>query len=121
MRCPSAKLIGPAWIDGYRFCWRTWGDIELADDNYTIGLLWELDDAALDSLDQYEGFPTKYFRQRVIARTSQNEYVSWAYMMVDQGSESQPYDEYRSALFEGYDENGLSTEQMELGLKRLDG
>jgi hypothetical protein len=42
-------------------------------------------------------------------------------MMVNQGAESLPKDEYRTALFEGYAENAISTEQMELGLKRLNG
>ena len=118
-RCPTAVLIGPAWIDGYRFCWRTWGDIEFAPDDYVIGLLWQLDDDALASLDHYEGFPYKYFRQRVIARTSLREYTSWAYMMVEQGKESLPHDEYRTALVEGYAENDISTDQMELGFKRI--
>jgi len=118
-RCPSARLLGPAWIDGYRFCWRTWGDIEFAPDDYTIGVLWELDDQELSRLDHYEHFPDKYFRQRVIAKTSQQEYVSWAYMMVNQGQESLPHEEYRTALFEGYAENDISTDQMEQGFKRL--
>ena len=84
-----------------------------------IGLLWQLDDDALASLDHYEGFPYKYFRQRVIARTSLREYTSWAYMMVEQGKESLPHDEYRTALVEGYAENDISTDQMELGFKRI--
>ena len=40
-------------------------------------------------------------------------------MMVNQGTESGPNDEYRTALFEGYAENDISTDQMELGFKRI--
>lgn len=118
-RCPGAVRIDNAWIDGYTFKWRTAADIELATDNYVVGVLWALTDEHLASLDRFEGFPNYYFRQRVIAKTGQQEYVSWVYMMVNQGDESMPGDEYRTALFEGYDQNHLSTDQMELGLKRL--
>ena len=118
-RCPGAVRIGNAWIDGYAFKWRSAADIELATDNYVVGVLWALTDEHLASLDRFEGFPMYYFRQRVIAKTAQQEYVSWAYMLVVQGDESIPKDEYRTALFEGYDQNDLSTDQMELGFKRL--
>ena len=118
-RCHGAVRIDNAWIDGYAFKWRTAADIELATDNYVVGVLWALTDEHLASLDRFEGFPNYYFRQRVIAKTGQQEYLSWVYMMVNQGSESMPGDEYRTALFEGYDQNHLSTDQMELGLKRL--
>ena len=118
-RCPGAVRIGNAWIDGYAFKWRRTADIELATDNYVVGVLWALTDKHLASLDREIVFPMYYFRQRVIAKTAQQEYVSWAYMLVVQGDESIPKDEYRTALFEGYDQNDLSTDQMELGFKRL--
>jgi gamma-glutamylcyclotransferase (GGCT)/AIG2-like uncharacterized protein YtfP len=120
-RCPGAVRIDNAWIDGYAFKWRSTADIELATDNYVVGVLWALTDEHLASLDRFEKFPSYYFRQRVIARTGQQEYVSWAYMMVNQGNESLPGDEHSTALFEGYDQNHLSTDQMLLGLKRLNG
>jgi gamma-glutamylcyclotransferase (GGCT)/AIG2-like uncharacterized protein YtfP len=123
-RCPGAVRMGNAWIDGYAFKWRSAADIELLSDpsdNYVVGVLWELSGEHLANLDKFEEYPSYYFRQRVIAKTGQQEYVSWAYMMVNQGDESMPGDEYRTALFEGYDQNHLSTDQMELGLKRLNG
>jgi len=121
-RCPGAVRMGNAWIDGYAFKWRRTADIELLSDpsdNYVVGVLWELSGEHLANLDKFEEYPSYYFRQRVIAKTGQQEYVSWAYMMVNQGDESMPGDEYRTALFEGYDQNHLSTDQMELGFKRL--
>ena len=41
-RCPGAVRIGNAWIDGYAFKWRSAADIELATDNYVVGVLWAL-------------------------------------------------------------------------------
>jgi len=120
-RCPRAVCLGPSWVDGYVFRWRGVADLDMSPDDYVIGVLWELNDGDLAALDWYEGFPRKYFRQRVIAKTNQQEYTSWAYMMVNQGNESLPGDEYRTALFEGYDQNHLSTDQMLVGLKRLNG
>jgi gamma-glutamylcyclotransferase (GGCT)/AIG2-like uncharacterized protein YtfP len=119
-RCPGAICLGPAWLDGYAFRWRRFADIELAaEDDYVIGLLWEIDDIHLASLDDYEGFPDHYFRQRVKIQTRNRVYTGWAYMMVEQGKESLPHEEYKAALFEGYAENDISTDQMELGFKRI--
>ena len=120
-RCPRAVCLGPAWLDGYAFRWRGVADLDMAPDDYVLGVLWELNDGDLAALDWYEGFPRKYFRQRVIAKTSTKEYTSWAYIMVNPGEESAPKDEYRTALFEGYAENDISCDQMELGFKRLNG
>ena len=42
LRCPDARLVSRAWIDGYAFRFRRWADIELSSDDYVIGMLWHL-------------------------------------------------------------------------------
>ena len=119
-RCPGAVNLGRAYLDGYAFKWRTVADIELTnDDQYVVGILWEITDEHLASLDRFEGYPRKYFRQRVHIKSTGETVTGWAYMMTNQGPESAPKDEYRTALFEGYAQNDLSDEQLTEGLKRL--
>lgn len=94
-RCPNAQLVGRAWIEGYAFRWRTVADIEISADDYVLGVLWQIDDDDLASLDRYEGYPKKYFRQRVVINHGDDKHVGWAYMMTNQSTESTPSDQYR--------------------------
>lgn len=118
-RCPGARLMGPAWLDGYAFRWRGFADIELDPDLYTLGVLWEISDEDLYALDRFEGVPRHYTRQRVIISTLGESYRGWAYMMANQGSEHEPNEAYREAVFEGYDQNSISDQQLVDGLARL--
>lgn len=118
-RCPAARLVGPAWLDGYAFRWRGFADIELDPDMYTLGVLWEIGDDELEALDRFEGVPRHYTRQRVIISTLGDSHRGWAYMMANQGSEHEPTNAYREAVFEGYGQNGISDQQLVDGLARL--
>lgn len=119
VRCPDARLIGPAWLDGYRFGWRGFADIELDQDSYVLGVLWEIGDDDLETLDHFEGVPRHYTRQRVIISTGDGHHTGWAYMMAVQGPEKPPSDPYRDAVFEGYRQNGISDQQLISGLSRV--
>lgn len=72
-RCPSARLIGKARLEGYRLDFTTYArtrecgvaDI-VADPGATVwGLVYELDEADLPTLDRSEGHPDKYRRVSV--------------------------------------------------------
>jgi len=120
-RCPKARLVGKAWIEGYAFRWRSVADIEFSDDDYVVGLLWEITDDDLASLDRYEGYPRKYFRQRVRINCGDAVHVGWAYMMTNQSTEAEPSSAYRDTLYEGYKQNELTDDQLTKGLSRIRG
>jgi gamma-glutamylcyclotransferase (GGCT)/AIG2-like uncharacterized protein YtfP len=118
-RCPDARLIGPAWLDGYGFSWRGLADIDLDPDSYVLGVLWEIGDDDLDAIDHFEGVPRHYTRQRVIISTTDAQHEGWAYIMASKGDARVPTDAYRNAVFEGYRQNGISDRQLSDGLLRL--
>ena len=118
-RCPRAICLGRAWIDGYGFRWRKWADIEISRDEYTVGVLWQLDDDELAKLDAFEHYPHHYFRQRVIIEQSQGPVTGWAYMMTVQDFEEGPSDAYRNMLFNGYSQNELADTQLTDSLLRV--
>lgn len=118
-RCPDARLVGPAWLDGYAFRWRRFADIELDDDMYVIGLLWEISDEDLSYLDHFEGVPGHYTRQKVRISSSGGDRIGWTYIMANQGAEIAPDRGYRDAVFEGYRSNQISDQQLLDGLSRL--
>jgi len=61
-RCPDAVPLGPARLNDHVMVPRLFADIEPRDGAETYGVLWELDDAALDALDRYESAPRVYRR-----------------------------------------------------------
>jgi len=119
LRCPDAHRIGRAWIDGYAFRWRGVADIEISSDEYVVGVLWQIHDGDLAALDEFEGYPHVYFRQRVIINHGDAQHVGWAYMMIKQDTESSPGDAYRDMVYEGYAQNDLADGQLTQALERF--
>lgn len=76
-RCPSARLLGRARLDGYRLGFTTYARTRqcgvadvIADPSSSVwGLLYELDESDLPALDRAEGHPVKYQRVEVAVRT----------------------------------------------------
>lgn len=73
-RCPGARLIGPARLEGYRLCWpRPWGPedpggvlgIEPAHaaKDAVWGGVWVVSEENLKSLDRYEGVAQGEYRR----------------------------------------------------------
>ena len=66
-RCPGANLIGRAQLPGYRFVIAKAGFAGLEPDpaSDVYGVLWDLSDAHVASLDDYEGVPEGLYRKAV--------------------------------------------------------
>ena len=118
-RCPNAVCLGNAYIDGYAFRWRDYADIEISEDDYVIGVLWEINDFHLSCLDYYEGFPRLYTRQKVVINHLNEKLLGWTYLMVNQNVEIQPNSKYMESVYDGYKQNDLSEDQLDKGLDRL--
>ncbi len=91
-RCPGSKLIGPGWIDGYRLEFNfpsvRWGggaaDIIAEKGSVVWGLIYEISDGDLKSLDKYESYPTGYDRFLIDVQTDQGVMKGvWTYFVVD--------------------------------------
>jgi len=115
-RCPGAKVLGAARLEGYRFVFRKHADIELDYHSSTAGVLWEIDDDHMDSLDAFEGFPHYYIRSRAWVEHNSEWYIAWVYQMHDQSYITQPSLSYVHMCMEGYTQNGVDIAQIELAL-----
>lgn len=112
-RCPAAVNLGPATLPGHRLVFRGHADVELDRQSDVTGLLWQVDDWDLESLDIYEGFPEYYLRQRVFVYDDQDqEHVAWVYVMSMQQHEAAPSPGYYQGCMTGYQQNGLATFQL---------
>ena len=117
-RCPTANCLGAAVLPGYRFVFRGHADVELDADCYVDGVLWQISDLDLKSLDRLEGFPSYYLRQRAWVETADGDQViAWVYSMGDQSYEWEPGEHYLQCCLEGYRENGVPTTQIKDALE----
>lgn len=74
-----STLIGPAMIAGWRYDFRHFADVQRAgEDEYTLGLVWEIDDAGLAYLDQREGYHGP-------GRENLYDRVEWKYELLNTG------------------------------------
>ena len=112
MRCPGAKSLGAAVLPHYAFEFKSFATVVPDMNNEVHGVLWEISDADLESLDRLEGFPYYYLRQRAWVETEDGWCVAWVYMMNDQSFESIPSNGYYELCYQGYRENGVDTTQL---------
>ena len=76
IRCPKAKVIGVATLRDYR---NSGLNIYPKENCSVEGILWEITDACLASLDVYEGYPTLYIRNWITVETDDGEVEALVY------------------------------------------
>jgi len=108
--------MGAARLEGYRFVFRGHADVELAYYQSVQGVLWEIEDYHLDSLDAFEGFPQYYIRSRAWVEHEGEWYVAWVYQMHDQDYNAAPSQEYVDCCRKGYTQNCVDTYQIDEAL-----
>ncbi len=111
-RCPGAKPVGVATLDGYRLTFvgksSTWGGgvatIEPDRRTVVIGFVWLLSAADLQSLDGFEGYPFVYDREFVQVALDDGEIV-WCQThrhQADRVRRSEPSALYLRTILDGY-------------------
>ena len=111
-RCPGAVCLGPAWINDYALVFRYCADIEPAPGNWCDGVLWEITDDNLVSLDALEGYPYHYTRFSVVVHSDRGADTALVYQMTDQSFEEAPSNHYFDMVLEGYQQNGVPVDQL---------
>jgi gamma-glutamylcyclotransferase (GGCT)/AIG2-like uncharacterized protein YtfP len=120
-RCPGALCLGAGFLEGYKFAFRLHADVELANpDDRVDGVVWQLSDDDMDSLDAFEGFPNYYLRCKAWVYSNEIGWVkAWIYTMADQDYVAEPKETYVSMCREGYLQNRVSTKQIDEALEKL--
>lgn len=120
-RCPGSRALGAAHLPGWRLTFTrdspAWGGgvghIEAAPGDDVWGVLWELTDEDLASLDEYEGLAVgAYVRDRVTVRFEERDVEAEVYFAVPRGFK-QPSKRYMSALIRGAEAHGCPDEYVE--------
>ena len=114
-RCPSAKLLGAAMLDGYRLGFAgqraAWGGgvatVVRDGEGRVPGLLWALCDEDLERLDRFEGHPVAYERRRLLVTVADGARRRAHVYVKDAAEQSLPTEAYFGVLWQGYRKHGF--------------
>jgi gamma-glutamylcyclotransferase (GGCT)/AIG2-like uncharacterized protein YtfP len=112
-RCPGAVSLGHARLVNHSFRFAQHADVEPCDGSYVDGVLWEITDEHLKSLDQLEGYPHYYNRVVSSVVHGARTFHVLVYRMQPGHIVSEPTRGYYNLIQEGYRAHGVPTDQLE--------
>jgi gamma-glutamylcyclotransferase (GGCT)/AIG2-like uncharacterized protein YtfP len=119
-RCPSARLVGAAILDGYRLGFAgqsaAWGGgvatVVRDREGRVPGLVWALAAEDLDRLDRIEGHLVTYARRRLLVELDHGARRRAHVYVKDAAEATLPTEAYFGVLWRAYQQHGFD----ELGL-----
>lgn len=120
-RAPGARALGAARLKGWRLTFTRdspgWGGgvghIEPAPEDAVWGVLWEVTQADVDALDEYEGVAGgAYVRENTMVHHEGRDVEALVYLAVPRG-DKKPSNRYIAALVRGAEAHGLPAEYVE--------
>jgi gamma-glutamylcyclotransferase (GGCT)/AIG2-like uncharacterized protein YtfP len=112
-RCPGAASLGHARLINHSFRFAQHADVEPCADSYVDGVLWEITEEHLKSLDQLEGYPRYYDRVVSSVIHGARTFHVLVYRMQPGRPDYGPTRGYYNLIQEGYRAHGVPTEQLE--------
>ena len=128
VRCPDAKVVEPAVLEGYELLFRGNGSsfgvatIAPKEGSQVQGLLWKITPYCELSLDIYEGYPRLYEKQAITLRTNSGKQVqAMVYVMTHEKERlpTMPTRSYYTGIQEGFRQNGLPEQSLKAALSNL--
>lgn len=116
-RCPNAKPIGRAAIDGYELLFKSsktgaYATIEKCKGATVPVGVWEVDAADEKALDRYEGYPAFYYKKDMDVYLekfdgTQQKVKAFVYIMHEERLIGIPTHTYVAVCLSGYDDFGF--------------
>ena len=111
-RCPGAVAFGHARLLGHRFRFSGPADVQVDRRCNVDGVLWDITEDCLRSLDNLEGYPYFYDRKWSSVEFGDEVIQAMVYYMQPGNRNRAPSAGYFSCLIEGYEEFGVPTRQL---------
>lgn len=118
-RCPRARSLGAARLPNHEFRFARHADVLAIPGFVTHGVLWEITDDCLLSLDALEGYPTYYQRKTVTVIHDLQQVDAMVYYMTGNMPNDPPSPDYVEMLRQGYFENRVPDKQINQALDFL--
>jgi gamma-glutamylcyclotransferase (GGCT)/AIG2-like uncharacterized protein YtfP len=115
-RCPACVDLGKVTIKNHKFLFSGHADIIECNGSSVQGVLWEITDNCLKSLDNLEGYPFYYDRKSVKVMYNDQEIDAIVYFMQPGRYPSLPSEFYLKTLIDGYIEHNIDVSQIERAL-----
>ena len=121
-RCPDAKVIGTAVIEGYALLFKGCATIEPREGRTVPVLVWEISPGEAKSLARYEGYPHFYYNKdmalpvRMAGTDTEQELTAMVYIMDERRRPASPTCYYYKVLADGYEDFGFDKAILEQAL-----
>lgn len=119
-RCPTAISLGAAVLPHYRFEFKSCATVVPDMGNHTNGVLWEITPDCENALDTLEAYPIYYNKINVWVEHNGVMTPAMTYLMYPEEELYYPSDNYINLLEEGYTSHGISLDQLNWALVRVD-
>lgn len=111
-RCPGAQSLGHARLIDHAFRFAVHADVVPCLGSYVDGVLWNITDQDLASLDRLEGYPIYYGRTQVRVSQGSRVVLALCYSMQPGNPDSPPSAPYMDMVLEGYEQHHVPTDQL---------
>ena len=111
-RCPGALSLGHARLIDYSFRFAIHADVVKCKGSYVDGVLWNIDDFHLNSLDRLEGYPLYYNRRALRVAHEDRIVMAETYYMQPGILDAEPSRGYFTTVLEGYQHHKIPLDQL---------
>jgi gamma-glutamylcyclotransferase (GGCT)/AIG2-like uncharacterized protein YtfP len=118
-RCPQAVSLGAAVLPGFRFEFKSFATVVADYTSDAVGVVWEISDDCEDALDILEGYPVYYTKQIVTVLIDGTPHTAMTYLMYPDEQLSLPSNSYYNMVADGYEDHGISIDQLNLAIDRV--
>ena len=114
-RCPTARIYGAGYLNNWQLIFRgsktgAYATIRRKKGHQVPVVLWTIEKADERRLDTYEGYPTFYGKESIMATLPQGKKKAMVYIMDPKRTVGRPSQYYIDVVHEGYIDNDLDTE-----------
>lgn len=117
-RCPTSKLYDTGVLKGYELQFKgspygAYATVAPKEGSSVPVAVWKIRTRDEWSLDQYEGYPTHYFKKNVSVQLEDKKVNAMVYIMNLKMDFGMPSPQYYQTVLQGYRDCGLDTEVLE--------
>ena len=107
-RCPSAIKYATGILKNHKLIFNSRGvaSIIASDESVVHGLIYDIPESQITSLDNYEGVPKHYTKQRFLIQTDNDEVDCLIYVATD-SEQGKARDEHFDIIMQAMDELGF--------------
>lgn len=119
----NVELVGVGKLANHKLMLYEYANVEPDNEHDTLGCLWIIDRRMLKELDQIEGYPTLYGRQKYNIVCDGLTYSAEVYIMTDRAREklqdTMPTQDYVDSIVNGYNHAGIPLNQLKMAVDEV--